>query len=90
MRHARDDYNRIQDPSGKIPEDEPVFLLRAQDKSAPATLRFWAKQNRTEGGAAALSALAELWACNMEQWQRDHGTKPADGPHGAQTNQEGK
>ena len=28
MKHARDDYNRIQDPAGKIPEDEPVFLLR--------------------------------------------------------------
>jgi hypothetical protein len=30
MKHARDDYNRIQDPAGLIPEDEPVFLLRAQ------------------------------------------------------------
>ena len=24
MIHARDDYNRIQDPAGKIPADEPV------------------------------------------------------------------
>ena len=32
MIHARDDYNRIQDPAGKIPADEPVFLLRAQDE----------------------------------------------------------
>lgn len=31
MRHAREDYNRIQDPAGKIHEDEPVFLMRAQD-----------------------------------------------------------
>lgn len=34
MIHARDDYNRIQDPAGKIPADEPVFLLRAQDALA--------------------------------------------------------
>jgi hypothetical protein len=31
MKHAREDYNRIQDPANLIPEDEPVFLLRAQD-----------------------------------------------------------
>ena len=31
MKHARPDYDRIQDPAGLIPEDEPVFLLRAQD-----------------------------------------------------------
>lgn len=30
MIHARPDYNRIQDPENKIPEDEPVFLLRAK------------------------------------------------------------
>jgi hypothetical protein len=40
MLHARDDYNK-----GKldtIPKDEPVFLLRAQDETAAATLRYWA------------------------------------------------
>jgi hypothetical protein len=81
VKHAREDYNRIQDPAGLIPADEPVFLLRAQDKSAPSTLRFWAAENRAAGGDEALSALAELWASNMEQWQRQHGNKPADGPH---------
>lgn len=34
MKHARPDYNRIQDPAGLIPEDEPVFLFRAQDRFA--------------------------------------------------------
>lgn len=42
MRHARRDYDRIQDPAGKIPEDEPVFLLRGQDKHAAATVLFYA------------------------------------------------
>lgn len=42
MKHARDDYNRIQDPAGLIPDDEPVFLLRGQDKFAAETLRYYA------------------------------------------------
>lgn len=41
MKHARKDYNRIQDPLGKIPADEPVFLLRAQDKHAAAAVAFY-------------------------------------------------
>ena len=78
MIHAREDYNRIQDPAGKISEDEPVFLLRAQDKSAPATLRFWAEENNRNGGDIALSELAESHADLMENWQRKHSSKPAD------------
>lgn len=43
MQHARQDYNeRIIDTSGKIPEGEPVFLLRGQDKHAAAAVRFYA------------------------------------------------
>jgi len=39
MKHAREDYNRIQDPDEKIPDNEPVFLLRGQDVLAPNLLR---------------------------------------------------
>ena len=42
MLHAREDYNRIQDPAGKIPDDEPVFLLRAQDELACRAVEFYA------------------------------------------------
>lgn len=31
MIHSRKDYNRIQDPMGKIGKDEPVILFRAKD-----------------------------------------------------------
>lgn len=42
MLHARDDYNdRIQDKAGKIPADEPVFLLRAQDPYAADAVQCW-------------------------------------------------
>lgn len=40
MLHDRKDYNRrIQDSENIIPEDEPVFLLRAQDVNALQTLQ---------------------------------------------------
>lgn len=45
MLHARPDYQRIQDPAGKIPEDEPVFLLRAQDATAVRVLEYWISLN---------------------------------------------
>lgn len=44
MKHAREDYNRIQDPAGLIPEDEPVFLLRGQDRFAPELVMDWARK----------------------------------------------
>lgn len=78
MKHAREDYNRIQDPEKRIGEDEPVFLLRAQDVSAPATLSFWAEENLCNGGDPALSALAKEHADAMTAWQEANGVKPAD------------
>lgn len=78
MKHARDDYNRIQDPEGKIGADEPVFLIRGQDISGPETLRFWADENVRNGGDLTLSTKAEQWADRMESWQRENGAKPAD------------
>ena len=32
MKHAREDYDRFQDPANIIPKDEPVMLFRAQDR----------------------------------------------------------
>ena len=55
MKHARADYDRIQDPAGLIPADEPVFLLRGQDKFAAATLRYYA--DLVELGGADLSLV---------------------------------
>lgn len=85
MKHARPDYDRIQDPAGLIPDDEPVFLLRAQDASAPEVLRFWADEHIRNGGDPALASIAESHADAMEQWQRLHGKKPADLPDSPDT-----
>lgn len=47
MLHSEQKYqSRIQDSEGKIPVEEPVFLLRAQDVTAADTVRFWVKQQR--------------------------------------------
>lgn len=81
MKHAREDYNRFQDPENKIPENEPVFLLRGQDKTAPATLRFWANANRMNPKAdQKIILMVENWADQMEAYQEIYGSKFADLP----------
>jgi hypothetical protein len=78
MKHARDDYNRIQDPECKIAEDEPVFLLRAKDATAPATLEFWAGLQRQYNGDLVLAEMAENHAKLMREWQSVNGSKMPD------------
>jgi hypothetical protein len=70
MKFTRDDYNkRIIDTAGKIPEDEPVFLLRAQDVYAPSTLRFYAKLLGEDGNMDMADEL-RLHARQMVIWQK--------------------
>jgi hypothetical protein len=68
VRHARPDYDRIQDPAGKIPENEPVFLLRAQDKFAWIFVKgysnlMWAL------GKLDLYELSKAHAKRMREWK---------------------
>lgn len=69
MIHARDDYNRIQDPAGKIPADEPVFLLRAQDELACKAVEYYAFLC---GKAQAPDVAAKAWehADRMAAWPK--------------------
>ena len=75
MKHARPDYDRIQDPAGKIPADEPVFLLRAQDVTAAAIVREWADLNERLGGDPDAIRMARNHAALMQAWD---GRKLAD------------
>ena len=75
MLHARNDYNRMQDPDGKIPTDEPVFLIRGQDIVGANAVRAWADLNDKAGGAAEASRLAREHADKMDAWPRK---KPCD------------
>ena len=79
MKHLRDDYNRIQDPAGKIGEDEPVFLLRAQDRAFPAMLSAYCAWQRAVGNDG-LSEFIERQMPAVHAWRESHPTKRADVP----------
>lgn len=81
MKHARSDYDQIQDPSGKIPIEEPVFLLRAQDSLAPAIVEEWAKRLKKLLGDSKMTQLAEDQASKMRDWQSKYGSKFPDLPN---------
>lgn len=79
MKHMRSDYNeRIQDSANLIPEDEPVFLLRAQDMWAPAAVDNWADLLALDGGDIATVKQAKECAKEMRKWQKKHGSKSPD------------
>jgi hypothetical protein len=77
MIHASESYNRIQDPENKIGQDEPVFLLRAQDALAPITVSFWADCVE-KAGNAKLAEEVRNFVVKMAEWQRENFTKYPD------------
>jgi hypothetical protein len=70
MKHWRADYARIQDPEGKIPDDEPVFLLRAQDALAATAVRFYASLVQIRGGDPETARRAREQADRMDAWPK--------------------
>lgn len=71
MRHARKDYDLIQDgrPEGeRIPEDEPVFLLRAQDPFATRVVEYWVFLTAAAGGDHDMLESVMRWVEVMEAW----------------------
>lgn len=70
MRHARSDYNRIQDPHEVIPKDEPVFLLRGQDKHAAAAVAYYATRLAKDPDVEPALAMRCLeWSIEMRGWE---------------------
>lgn len=67
MKHAREDYNRIQDPAGLIPEDEPVFLLRGQDRLAWHVVKIYAFCCELVGNWE-MADLCSKWSKEMKNW----------------------
>lgn len=80
MIHARTDYDRIQDPAGLIPADEPVFLIRGKDQCGPAAVRAWAAEANVRGADPKMIAAALEHAFRMQQWQWDRGSQVPDMP----------
>lgn len=70
MKHARPDYDRIQDPAGLIPEDEPVFLIRAQDENSAQTVRWYARRAESRGASPELIRMAREHADRMAAWPK--------------------
>ena len=68
MKHARPDYDRIQDPYGKIPDDEPVFLLRGQDSAAHGAVKAWANIAERHGASPQIVRYAREHAERMRLW----------------------
>lgn len=94
MIHARDDYNRFQDPaldnpsllapgSSPIAADEPVFLLRAHDRHFVSMLEHYARlvdndENVSLGDSAVFHTLLFRHAELAKAWQSAHGCKSPD------------
>jgi hypothetical protein len=77
---GRSDYGFITMPD--IPDDEPVFLLRAKDATAPSAVRAWADELRRCGGEKATVDQALDHADEMERYADTHyrGGKVPDAP----------
>ena len=92
MIHARADYDRIQDPEGKIGDDEPVFLLRGQDVLfVPMLSKYLSMhlQMERKAGLNNLLILSSVVRTLIEHirralaWQKQHNIKVADVLHDA-------
>lgn len=68
MKHARADYDRIQDPAGSIPDDEPVFLIRGQDKFAAEAVRGYARLVQNDN--PEMAKVCRDWADKMDAWPK--------------------
>lgn len=80
MIHARKDYDRIQDPARIIPADEPVFLLRGQDRCAIGAIETWCRQAEILGVEQSMIDAAREHAKLMEIWQKEKFRRVPDMP----------
>lgn len=74
-------YGKItfeKEPGTPIPDDEPIFVLRAQDEEAPETIIDYAKKCERAGSPQEhVNAVMEVYDTFMD-WQRTHTTKVPD------------
>lgn len=80
MKHARKDYDGIQDPSKKIPDHEPVFLIRGQDMLAIPMLRHYIRIAKQAEVNPDVIESVQKHIKRMEIWQEDVKVKKPDLP----------
>lgn len=62
-----------------IPDDEPVFVLRARDAVGAAAVRMWVDLAHEAGTDEEVLRCVEAWADYMELWaEANGGTRVAD------------
>lgn len=54
----------------KVDDDEPIFVLRAQDKTAPATIRYW--EGRQYNLSPTRTGEVHKLIALIEEWQAAH------------------
>ena len=80
MIFGRKDYDSPDGMIG-IPDDEPVFLLRAQDRLSIEVVDAWIAAAERDGVDQKMITSAKLQVSRMIRWQADHGVKtPTDVP----------
>lgn len=63
----------------KLPPDEPVFILRAQDMTAPGIIEVWADNiDGINGKRTPKTVEARSFAKEMRHWQASHPSKLPD------------
>lgn len=68
-----DEEEQVTDDVVDISEDEPLFLLRAQDVNAADRVRDWADKLEAMGGCAMSVRDARERADKMDTWRQDNG-----------------
>lgn len=62
----------------KADPDEPIFVLRAQDRLAPILVRLWAMLAWANGAPQPKISEANVCAMKMEDWAAKRGSKFPD------------
>lgn len=71
MIHQREDYNDIQKLDEKIPKDEPVFLLRAQDELSVPTIEHYISLRRSHYDASdEMATELEVFLSKVRAWTK--------------------
>lgn len=83
MIHARTDYDPIQDPRGKIGEDEPVMLFRAKDRLMPHVLEAYRSLLSAASADPTMIDAVALHIARVNKWQLRNRTQTPDMPNDA-------
>jgi hypothetical protein len=65
-------YGRVTTEKKDIPDDEPVFLIRAQDEGAVSAINGYAEVAYSVGASDAFVEWVRTIADEIRDWQEEH------------------